>query len=197
MTAPYSVTAANSVNRASIANPSQNPKKDNQIKRGTLYEPPADPKFRINATAIPAINNAAAIPASQPLSVERASFNTSTAIKSKTHYYPYSEYCGSMTRYANQGNWQKTQEAFEIALEADILPGIIIFNILINAYVKARKLYAAQAVYWRLIHSGIAPDVVTFNTLIKGYVKEGKLNEAIILFSSMPAARVSPEYMNM
>ncbi|KAJ3009970.1 hypothetical protein HKX48_007651 [Thoreauomyces humboldtii] len=83
----------------------------------------------------------------------------------------------------------------------DIMPNIITYNVLVDAYAKTGQQDKALAVVARMREdadskdwrSHCAPDIFTNNTLIDMFVADGNLDAAVAVFDAMPGNGVNPD----
>ena len=66
-----------------------------------------------------------------------------------------------------------------------MLPDVITFNALIDAYGKSGKPQEAEECFQRVEQARVWPDVITFNALVDAYGKNGKPPEAEECFQRM------------
>lgn len=65
-------------------------------------------------------------------------------------------------------------------------PGVDMYNMLINAFVKAGDMNKALGFYKNMVvNDRVSPDICTFNTLISGHCREGKVDLALDVFREM------------
>ncbi|EOY08249.1 Pentatricopeptide (PPR) repeat-containing protein, putative [Theobroma cacao] len=71
-------------------------------------------------------------------------------------------------------------------------PSVVIYNVLINGYLKNGDFDKALGFYERMERDRVKPDVYTFNTLINGYCRNGKFESGLELFREMKEKGCSP-----
>ena len=84
------------------------------------------------------------------------------------------------------------EELCDLMRSVGVVPGVVTFNGLIDAGVKAGDVKFAEEIFERMRSGGLAPDVFTFSSLIAAYAKTGKLETAGIFFERMRLAGVFP-----
>ncbi|KAL6574267.1 putative ubiquitin-conjugating enzyme E2 23 [Orobanche hederae] len=73
-----------------------------------------------------------------------------------------------------------------------LIHDVVLYNIMIDRYIKVGDLAEAVRLYENLLKKGIDPTVVTFNTLINGLCKAGKLDLARKWLDDMKMLNVVP-----
>jgi len=64
---------------------------------------------------------------------------------------------------------------------------VVLFNTVINGYVKEGRLTEAKELYDNLLLSGFHPDVFTYTIIIRGLCKEKRFRLAMLLLEEMEA----------
>ena len=82
-------------------------------------------------------------------------------------------------------NITQDEECFQRMEQARMLPDVITFNALIDAYGKSGKPQEAEECFQRVEQARVWPDVITFNALVDAYGKNGKPPEAEECFQRM------------
>lgn len=71
-------------------------------------------------------------------------------------------------------------------------PSVVIYNMLINGYVKIGDFEKALDFYQRMLSDKVKPDVFTFNILISGFCRNGRFNLGLHLFGEMREKGCTP-----
>nr|XP_048328754.1 putative pentatricopeptide repeat-containing protein At4g17915 isoform X3 [Ziziphus jujuba var. spinosa] len=66
-----------------------------------------------------------------------------------------------------------------------ILPDVVTYNTLIDAYCRFVGLDAAYSILYRMKEAGISPDVITYNSLMAGATRKRLLKQSLDLFDYM------------
>ncbi|KAG6398992.1 hypothetical protein SASPL_140464 [Salvia splendens] len=81
---------------------------------------------------------------------------------------------------------------FNALAKGGFIHDIVLYNIMIDGYVKVGNVADAVGLYESLLEKGIPPTVVTFNTLINGLCKARKLAQARKWLDGMKMHNVEP-----
>ncbi|KAG5229840.1 pentatricopeptide repeat-containing protein [Salix suchowensis] len=68
----------------------------------------------------------------------------------------------------------------------------VMYNSLMNAHGKNKKMKMAMRVYFRMLKKGCDPDICTYNTLIHGFLKMGLFDKAWVLWNLMSDLGIQP-----
>ncbi|PPS06297.1 hypothetical protein GOBAR_AA14352 [Gossypium barbadense] len=75
-------------------------------------------------------------------------------------------------------------------------PSVVIYNVMINGYLKSGDFDNALRFYERMEKDRVKPDVCTFNTLISGYCRNGKFESGLKLFKEMKEKSCRPNVVS-
>ncbi|GMJ04924.1 hypothetical protein like AT2G36240 [Hibiscus trionum] len=78
----------------------------------------------------------------------------------------------------------------------DGMPGVVVYNVLINGYLKSGDFDGALRFYERMEADRVKPDVCTFNTLISGYCRNGEFESGLKLFREMEEKGCRPNVVS-
>ncbi|GFZ14363.1 tetratricopeptide repeat (TPR)-like superfamily protein [Actinidia rufa] len=76
---------------------------------------------------------------------------------------------------------------------ADIIPDVVSYALLVNAYGKARKEEEALAVFEEMLDAGVRPTQKAYNILLDAFAISGMVEQARIVFKSMRRDRCTPD----
>lgn len=72
------------------------------------------------------------------------------------------------------------------------VPSVRIYNILLNGWLRSRKLKHAERLWLEMKKENVTPSVVTYGTMIEGYCRMRYIERAIDLLDEMRRERIEP-----
>lgn len=93
-----------------------------------------------------------------------------------------------------EGRVREASEYFRRRKELDWnwTPPIIVYNILLNGWLRSRKLKHAEKLWFEMKNAGVSPTVVTYGTLIEGYCRMRRVEIANELVEEMKSVGIKP-----
>lgn len=77
--------------------------------------------------------------------------------------------------------------------ELGVVPNTVVYNTLMNGYVKGREVGQANMLYNEMRNNSVAPDGVTFNILISGHYNYGREEDGDWLLRDLSVSGVLPD----
>ncbi|XP_057476674.1 pentatricopeptide repeat-containing protein At3g59040 [Actinidia eriantha] len=90
-------------------------------------------------------------------------------------------------------NYKEVANIYNEMHRADIIPDVVSYALLVNAYGKARKEEEALAVFEEMLDAGVRPTQKAYNILLDAFAISGMVEQARIVFKSMRRDRCTPD----
>ncbi|KAM7276180.1 hypothetical protein ACFE04_018046 [Oxalis oulophora] len=77
-------------------------------------------------------------------------------------------------------------------LDSNWIPSVRVYNILLNGWLKSRKLNHAEKLWLEIKNGKVKPSVVSYGTLIEGYCRMRRVDKAMQLLGDMRNEKIEP-----
>jgi len=90
-----------------------------------------------------------------------------------------------MTMCSKLGLHEEVETVFQLYVEQEFKPNIVMFTTLMQARARAGKLRQALAVFWELEEAGVKPDLVAYRVMIRLCEQVGDVNKGVKVYNHM------------
>ncbi|KAL6989057.1 hypothetical protein U1Q18_014809 [Sarracenia purpurea var. burkii] len=90
-------------------------------------------------------------------------------------------------------NYKEVANIYDEMQRAGIVPDVVSYALLVNAYGKARREEEALAVFEEMLDAGVRPTQKAYNILLDAFAISGMVEEARTVFKSMRRDRCTPD----
>ncbi|CAN1152273.1 Putative pentatricopeptide repeat-containing protein At1g13630 [Linum perenne] len=96
------------------------------------------------------------------------------------------EHCDILRSFRDKGMLHEARDYFDSLVSAnDYKLDIVVYNVMIDAYVKHGDIQGALQLYRQITEKGVFPNIVTFNSLIYGLCINGMMDQATGLLQTI------------